>query len=156
MPKGLSYRLATEADLPAVVALLNDDEYGKTRNPPFEAEPERYRSAFEAMGAHGDNQVIVALLHGAIVGCYQLTYIRGLSHLGGLRAQIESVRVSSVHRNQGIGQAMMLDAVTRAKAHGCFLAQLTTDTRRERTRRFYERLGFIASHHGMKLKLGMD
>ena len=107
MTQGLSYRVATEADLPAVVALLNDDEFGKTRNPPFEAEPERYRSAFEAMGAHGDNQVIVAVSHGAIVGCYQLTYIRGLSHLGGLRAQIESVRVSSAQRNQGIGRAMV-------------------------------------------------
>ena len=105
------------------------------------------------MIADPNNHVIVALRQAEIIGCYQLTFIRGLSFRGGLRAQIESVRIASSERGKGLGSAMMQDAIARATLHGCVLVQLTTDTRRAQTRRFYERLGFSASHHGMKLKL---
>jgi GNAT superfamily N-acetyltransferase len=149
----LTYREATVADLAAIVSLLNDDELGQTRNPLFAAEADAYLSAFAEMAADANNGVIVACDGADIVGCYQLTFIRGLSFTGGLRAQIESVRVASNLRGKGIGAAMMRDALARAKHRGCILVQLTTDVRRAHTRRFYERLGFTASHHGMKLKV---
>jgi ribosomal protein S18 acetylase RimI-like enzyme len=153
MPKHeIAYREATEEDLPAIVGLLNDDELGQMRNPLFAAEAEAYRAAFAEMATDPNNRVIVALNGTEIVGCYQLTFIRGLSFTGGLRAQIESVRIASHLRGKGLGEAMMRDAIARAHKRSCILVQLTTDVRRAHTRRFYERLGFTASHHGMKLK----
>ncbi len=149
----LSYRPATEADLPTIVALLNDDVFGHARNPLFEAERETYLTAFRAIAADPNNIQMVAERGERIVGCYQLTFIRGLSFSGGERAQIESVRIASDCRGSGLGSAMMQDAIRRALVRGVVLIQLTTDTRRDSTRRFYERLGFTASHHGMKLRL---
>ena len=149
----LTCRKATEADLPAIVALLTDDEFGQARNPLFDVERERYLAAFRAIDADPNNFQIVATQDERIIGCYQLTFIRGLSFSGAERAQIESVRIASDLRGSGLGSAMMRDAIERARARGVVLVQLTTDTRRGNTRRFYERLGFTASHHGMKLRL---
>lgn len=149
----ISYREAIAADLPAIVGLLNDDQFGKARNPEFDKEVARYQAAFDDILADPNNGYIVAEQGGRIIGCYQLTFIRGLSYTGGARAQIESVRIASDLRGSGLGSAMMRDAIERANARGCVLVQLTTDVRREHTKRFYERLGFAASHHGMKLWL---
>jgi ribosomal protein S18 acetylase RimI-like enzyme len=149
----LTCRPANRADLPAIVALLGDDTFGAARNPALAAAPAAYEAAFADMVDDPDNHVVVAERHGHIVGCYQLTFIRGLSYTGGLRAQIESVRIAADLRGSGLGSALMRDAIARARARGCILVQLTTDVRRARTRSFYERLGFTASHHGMKLRL---
>jgi GNAT superfamily N-acetyltransferase len=149
----ISHRPALEPDLPAIIALLNDDVFGQTRNPLFEAERETYLAAFRAMSADPNNFQIVAVQGARVVGCYQLTFIRGLSFSGAERAQIESVRIASDLRGTGLGTAMMQDAIARARARDVVLVQLTTDIRRDDTRRFYERLGFAASHHGMKLRL---
>jgi GNAT superfamily N-acetyltransferase len=146
-------RDADLSDLPAIIALLADDELGKARNPPMADTEEAYRAAFAEIQASPDNGYVVAVFEAGIVGCYQLTFIRGLSFTGGLRAQIESVRIASALRGRGLGTALMQDAVQRARGRGAFLVQLTTDQRRPQTRRFYERLGFEASHHGMKLRL---
>ncbi len=150
---GVQYRSAGRADLPAIVALLNDDELGATRNPLFDEAPDQYSRAFDRVLVDSNNDYIVADLNGRIIGCYQLTFIVGLSHLGGERAQIESVRIASDLRGTGLGTQLMLDAISRARARGCFLVQLTTDVRRDHTKRFYERLGFAASHNGMKLAI---
>jgi ribosomal protein S18 acetylase RimI-like enzyme len=149
----VEYRVAVRADLAAIVALLNDDEFGAARNPLFHEEPDAYLSAFDRIEQDPSNRYIVAWLDGRIVGCYQLTFIVGLSHAGGERAQIESVRIASDLRGAGLGTELMRDALDRARARGCFLVQLTTDVRRAHTKCFYERLGFVATHNGMKLKL---
>jgi GNAT superfamily N-acetyltransferase len=147
----LTFRTATAADLPEIIALLGDDVFGQARNPTYDANAEAYKRAFINDDPH--NSIELADADGRIVGCYQLTFIRGLSYTGGLRAQIESVRIASDQRGKGLGHAMMQHALSLARARGCVLVQLTTDTRREHTRRFYERLGFTASHHGMKVWL---
>jgi ribosomal protein S18 acetylase RimI-like enzyme len=147
------FREATAGDLAAIITLLRDDALGRTRNPEHAAATAVYDSAWAEILADANNGYVVAEQGGRIVGCYQLTFIRGLSHAGGLRGQIESVRIASDLRGSGLGSAMMRDAVGRAQQRGAILVQLTTDTRREHTRRFYERLGFTASHHGMKLVL---
>lgn len=149
----VTFREAIRADLPAIVALLNDDQFGQSRNPTFDKEIARYETAFDAILADPNNGYIVAEQGGKLAGCYQLTFIRGLSYTGGIRAQIESVRIASTMRGSGLGSAMMRDAIERAKSRDCVLVQLTTDVRREQTKRFYERLGFKTSHHGMKLWL---
>lgn len=56
-------------------------------------------------------------------------------------------------RGQGIGEAMMRWAIDEARRRGCFRVQLTSNKVRKRAHAFYERLGFVASHEGMKLSL---
>lgn len=153
MTTTIEMRDAVAADLGAIVGLLRDDALGAGRNPAYDALAAGYDTAWREILADPNNGYVVAEAAGRLVGCYQLTFIRGLSHSGGVRAQIESVRIASDLRGGGMGSALMRDAIARARARGAFLVQLTTDTRREHTRRFYERLGFKASHHGMKLFL---
>ena len=146
-------RTATRADVPAVVRLLADDALGATRELPGEPLAQTYWDAFDAMTAQRGNELLVADDGGEVVGCLQLTIIPGLSRAGMTRAQLEGVRVSARHRGRGIGETLVRAAVERARAEGCGLVQLTTDTRRPDARRFYERLGFEATHVGMKLAL---
>ncbi|MGO1077354.1 GNAT family N-acetyltransferase [Inquilinus sp. CA228] len=143
-------RTAEAADLPAILRLLADDPLGKTRETAVEAP---YQAAFAAIAADPNQEVVVAELDGKVVGCFQLSFIPGLSRRGAWRAQIESVRIDSALRGRGAGQAMMEWAIAKARARGCALAQLTTDKRRPDAHRFYARLGFVASHEGMKLEL---
>jgi ribosomal protein S18 acetylase RimI-like enzyme len=157
----LRFREADTSDLARIVELLHDDEFGSTRNPLLEGPTQiLYESAFIEICGDPNNGYVVAELFAEsgvrVVGCYQLTFIRGLSYVGGLRAQIESVRIDSSLRGSGLGSEMMHDAIERARSRQCTLVQLTTDLRREHTRRFYERLGFATSHHGMKLWLQLQ
>lgn len=149
----IAIRLAVQDDLPAVVRLLADDALGAARERHAEPLPAEYTSAFAAMRAQGGNDLLVATQAGDVVGCLQLTIIPGLSRLGAVRGQIEGVRVASSHRGQKIGEALLRDAIERCRQAGCSLVQLTSDVSREDARRFYERLGFEATHVGMKLRL---
>jgi ribosomal protein S18 acetylase RimI-like enzyme len=146
-------RSAIEDDLPAIVRMLADDPLGAGREQYADPLPAAYRQAFAAMRAQGGNELLVAVHEAAVVGCLQLTIIPGISRLGASRAQIEGVRVAATHRGLGIGEVLVRDAITRAGAAGCALVQLTTDVTRADARRFYERLGFEATHLGMKLPL---
>lgn len=146
-------RVATAQDLPAVVRLLADDTLGATRERYADPLPAEYTRAFAAMQAQGGNHLLVAAIGDDIVGCLQLTVLPGLSRLGAMRGQIEGVRVASTHRGQHIGEAMVRHAIERSRAAGCSLVQLTSDVTRTDARRFYERLGFQATHVGMKLAL---
>jgi ribosomal protein S18 acetylase RimI-like enzyme len=149
----VSLRTATRDDVPAIVRLLADDPLGATREEASDPLPQAYWDAFDAIEAQRGNEVLVADLDGDIVGCLQLTIIPGLARLGTTRAQIEGVRVSARHRGQKIGEMMVETAVERARTAGCKLVQLTTDRTRPDAHRFYERLGFVASHIGMKRTL---
>lgn len=146
----VTMRAAEAADLPAILRLLADDPLGKNRETAVDAP---YQAAFAAIAADPNQEVVVAELDGRVVGCFQLSFIPGLSRRGAWRAQIESVRIDSALRGRGAGQAMMDWAIARARARGCALVQLTTDKRRPDAHRFYARLGFVASHEGMKLEL---
>ncbi|SBT36923.1 GNAT family N-acetyltransferase [Micromonospora auratinigra] len=147
----LIFREAARADLPAIIALLADDVLGKARD--FTEVDEAYEKAFAEITADPRNHLVVAELAGEPVGCMQLTYIPGLGRHGAERSLIESVRVRSDLRGQGVGRAMMHWAIDRARERGCALVQLTTDKTRADAHRFYLGLGFVASHEGMKLAL---
>ncbi len=149
----MEFRKATRSDLPAIVAMLADDELGATRERYEDPLPREYLDAFEAMGRREGNDIILAVDDGVVVGCLQLTLISGLSRLGMTRAQIEGVRVNRRHRGKGIGEKLVNHAVALARRNGCGLVQLTTDNARPDTHRFYEALGFVPSHVGMKLNL---
>lgn len=153
MSDELTIRRATRADLPAIVRMLANDPLGKTREQYAEPLPEAYLKAFAEVEAQAGNEILVGEIGGEVVGCLQLTMIPGLSRLGMLRAQIESVRVDESRRGTRIGEKLFLAAIERARKAGCGLVQLTTDASRPDAHRFYERLGFKASHVGMKLAL---
>ncbi|MFG1884272.1 GNAT family N-acetyltransferase [Micromonospora sp. NPDC049102] len=145
------FREADRADLPAVIALLADDVLGKARD--FTQVDEAYERAFADISADPRNVLIVAEQAGELVGCLQVTYIPGLGRHGAERALVESVRVRSDRRGQGLGRELMVWAIDQARQRGCALVQLTTDKSRTDAHRFYLSLGFVASHEGMKLPL---
>lgn len=147
----VTYREAVRADLPAVIALLADDVLGKARD--FTEVDEAYERAFADISADPRNQLIVAEQGGELVGCLQITYIPGLGRHGSERSLIESVRVRSDRRGEGLGRDLMTWAIDQARQRGCALVQLTTDKTRADAHRFYLGLGFVASHEGMKLAL---
>jgi GNAT superfamily N-acetyltransferase len=144
-------RRATSADLPAIIALLADDALGQTRE--GDAGDPVYVRAFEAIERDPNNAIYVIDSAGDVIGCAQLTIIPGLSRRGLTRGQIESVRVSSRHRGEGLGRWFFEGLIALARASGCGLVQLTTDKSRPDAHRFYESLGFTATHEGFKLAL---
>ena len=150
----LTIRRATSQDLAAIVQLLADDELGRRREdagPPVNA---RYKEAFAAIEADGNQFLAVVEEGGSVIGCLQLSFIPGLSRLGAWRGQIESVRIASTRRGGGLGRIMFEWAIAQCRERRCALVQLTTDKARPDALRFYESLGFVASHEG--LKLGLD
>ena len=162
----LSFRNATLDDLPEIVRMLADDFLGKQREQYEDSLPESYIRAFREIEADPNNELIIAAINSAsgdadagrdacapVVGTLQLTYTPSLSFQGGRRCTVESVRVDEKYRGQGIGREMMLWAIDRARESGCISMQLTTHKERVNAHRFYENLGFTASHLGMKLKL---
>jgi GNAT superfamily N-acetyltransferase len=146
-------RLATLADLETVIAMLADDPMGLTRERNESPLPQAYVDAFEAIDRDPNHELIVADVHGRVVGVCQLSFLPNLTYTGGWRMQIEGVRVHADARHAGVGKAMMQWAIDRAQQRGCVLVQLTTDRSRPDAIRFYESMGFTASHEGMKLRL---
>jgi GNAT superfamily N-acetyltransferase len=153
MAPDLHFRLATRNDLATIVQMLLDDPLGATREQAGEALHDNYITGFEIIAKDPNQELTVVEMNGEIVATFQLTYIQYLTHLGGMRAQVEAVRTSSKHRGQGIGTKVFDYIINRARDKGCHSVQLTTDKRRPDAIRFYERLGFAATHEGMKLKL---
>jgi GNAT superfamily N-acetyltransferase len=148
----VTLRQAVPGDLPEVLALLAADQLGVHREAADEPAP--YRAAFDAITADPAHLLVVAVDGDArIIGTMQLSFIPGLARRGAWRAQIEAVRVHEAARNRGVGARMIGWAIEEARRRGCALVQLTTDKRRGDAHRFYERLGFVASHEGMKLAL---
>ena len=146
-------REAKREDLPTIVRMLADDPLGQKRHRVEDPLPQEYYAAFQAITASPSNRLYVAEIDGEIVGTLQLTFIPGLDYLGAERMLIEAVRVRGERRNAGIGKAMIARAIEIAQKRGCQRVELTSSASRKDARRFYERLGFVASHVGMKLML---
>jgi len=151
----MKFRLATRADVPAILELLADDDISRARGfgtVPEEVDASTWR-AFEAIDADPGNELIVGEEDGEVIATCQLTFIPGLSRGGAWRMTVEAVRVRADRRGGGRGKELMAYAVDRARDRGCTIVQLTTDKRRTEAHRFYAALGFAASHEGMKLAL---
>ena len=153
MRSELTFRLATEDDLIGIIQMLSDDPLGALREKIETPLPQAYSQAFARIKSDSNQELTVAEMAGEIVGTFQLTFIQYLTHQGRMRAQIEAVRVSSAHRGKGIGAQMLNYAIARANQKGCYVMQLTTDKQRSRAAQFYESLGFVTTHEGMKLTL---
>lgn len=149
----ITIRPATRGDLPAIVEMLANDHLGSKRERFTDPLPDVYCAAFDAIDGDPNNEVVVAERDGKIIGTLQLTLIPNLTYQGGVRALIEGVRVDSTMRSAGIGRILFEWAIEQAKKKGCHMVQLTADKTRPDAHRFYESLGFSATHEGMKLHL---
>ncbi len=144
-------RRAVRTDVPGIVGLLADDVIGAGREGGRHLAG--YLAAFEAVDADPAHLLVVLEADGVVAGTMQLTFVPGLSRGGALRCQVEAVRVAPTLRGHGVGEAMLRWGIEESRRRGAALVQLTTDKRRDDAQRFYERLGFVRSHEGLKLDL---
>lgn len=150
----MKIRKALKKDLPHIIRLLANDQLGQTRESYAEPLSESYYKAFEQIDSDRNQELVVMENENAeVVGTLQLTFIPYLTYRGSMRAQIEAVRIREDMRGTGAGSEMIRWAIERAKEKKIPLIQLTTDKKRSDAMRFYEKLGFRASHEGMKLHL---
>lgn len=149
----IAIRPAVRDDLEAIVAMLADDVLGSGREEASLPLAAAYTDAFAAIERDANQLLAVATAEGNVAGTLQLSFIPGIARTGMWRGQIEAVRIAQAFRNSGLGQQMFEWAIAQCKARGCGLVQLTTDKTRPDAHRFYERLGFEASHVGYKLKV---
>jgi GNAT superfamily N-acetyltransferase len=148
----LTVREAGADDLEAVVRLQREDVIREVHE---DAVPvAAYRAAFDEITADAHQQLLVGEVGGEVVATAQVTWIRRLTYVGGEMGVVESVRVRSDLRGRGLGERLMRHVVDLARDRGAVRVELTTNARRDAARRFYERLGFVGSHVGMKLYLG--
>ena len=148
----VTFRQASRDNLPAIVRMLADDPLGAAREVWSLPLPDSYYAAFDAIERDPNNELVVAVAaNETVVGVLQMTFIPCLTYCGSWRALIEGVRVAAEVRSSGIGRQMFDWAIRRAKDRGCHMVQLTSDKARADAIRFYEELGFVASHEGMKL-----
>lgn len=150
----LVFKIAKKEDLVEIVYLLYNDELGKNRENFITPLPKSYIDAFENIDSDPNQELIVVkTLDGTIAATLQLSYIQTLTHQAARRVQIEGVRVSEIFRGRGLGTSIFEWAIERAKSRGARIIQLTSDKRRPSAIHFYEKLGFKASHEGMKIML---
>ncbi|WP_328880551.1 GNAT family N-acetyltransferase [Streptomyces sp. NBC_00299] len=147
----LEIRAAVADDVPAIVGMLADDPLGAQRESPDDLAP--YLEALDRLSADRNQHLVVAVREGRVIGTLQLTIIPGLSRMGATRSIIEGVRVHADERGSGLGTQLIEWAVAESRRQNCQLVQLTTDKSRTDAHRFYERLGFTASHLGFKIQL---
>ncbi|MFD8301833.1 GNAT family N-acetyltransferase [Streptomyces sp. NPDC059690] len=147
----LEIRPATADDVPEIVAMLADDPLGAQRESPDDLAP--YLAALERLTADPNQHLVVAVREHRVVGTLQLTIVPGLSRRGATRSIIEAVRIHADERGSGLGTQLIEWAIDTSRREDCQLVQLTSDNTRADAHRFYERLGFTASHVGFKLPL---
>ncbi|WP_421801112.1 GNAT family N-acetyltransferase [Flagellimonas sp.] len=148
----MKFRKANSRDVQAIVEMIADDALGSTRESFTIPLPKTYYDAFERIDSDTNQELtVVESENGQIIAVFQLTFIPYLTYQGGVRAQIEGVRVHKDHRGLGIGKTVFEWAINRAKDRKAHLLQLTTDKKRPDAIRFYESLGFKATHEGMKM-----
>jgi GNAT superfamily N-acetyltransferase len=148
----LTVREAGVDDLEAVVRLQREDVIREVHED--DVPVAAYRAAFDEITADAHQQLLVGEVDGEVVATAQVTWIRRLTYVGGEMGVVESVRVRSDLRGRALGERLMRHVVDLARDRGAVRVELTTNARRDAARRFYERLGFVGSHVGMKLYLG--
>lgn len=148
-----NYRKAKKDDLRDIVFLLAQDEFGKEREIFTEEVGASYQNAFDQIDVDPNQYLMVVEVNGGIIGTCHLTFMPSLTFQGGLRMNIEGVRVVNSYRGQGVGKWMIKQAIIIGRERGCKIIQLTTNKKRIDAIRFYEELGFQATHEGMKMYL---
>jgi len=147
----LKFNLAESSHLESIVRLLADDPLGEKRERFKTPLPRAYFKALDNILNAPNQELMIVTLADEVVGTFQLSFIQYLTYQGGIRAQLEGVRVSKNFRDKGIGAEILEFCIARSKQKKAHLLQLTTDKARPDAIRFYKSFGFVASHEGMKL-----
>lgn len=147
----MNIRTATKEDLPSIIEMIANDKLGKLREDYQLPLPNHYVEAFENILEDKNQELMVIESENLVIGTFQLSFIQYLTYKGGVRAQIEAVRVHEEYRGKGIGEMAFKWAIKRSEERGAHLLQLTTDKKRPEALKFYEKLGFVATHEGMKM-----
>lgn len=153
MLNNLALRSAEENDLPDIIRLLALDDLGSTRESLSDPLLHNYHQAFQAITQDNNQALLVVTDNEKVIGTCHLTFIPSLSFKGSWRLNIENIHVDKTRQGQGVGTWMLQQAIEMGRKKGCQFVQLTTNKKRTRAKTFYEKLGFIASHEGMKLYL---
>jgi ribosomal protein S18 acetylase RimI-like enzyme len=153
MTHNLTLRSAEEKDLPAIISLFIEDELGVTREKLADPLPQSYFDAFQEIVADKHQLLLVVEENGIVIGTCHLTVMPSLSFQGSRRLNLENIHVDKRFQGQGVGTWMIQQAIAVGREKGCKIIQLTTNKKRSRAKIFYEKLGFVASHVGMKLYL---
>ena len=152
----INFRRAKLEDLEDIIAMLANDKLGQLREDFQIPLPSKYIEAFKHIDSDPNQELtIIEDEENEIIGTLQLTFIPYLTYQGGVRAQIEAVRIKEDYRGQGLGEQLFRWAINRAEEKGAHLLQLTTDKKRPEAIKFYEKLGFKATHEGMKLHFSL-
>lgn len=149
----LNFRKAIESDISGLVNLLADDDLGTTREDISVPLNQDYIDAFHSIETDPNNELTVVECNGELAGMLQQTFIPYLTHTGSWRCLIEGVRIAGNYRGRGLGTKFIDWAIARAREKNCSIVQLTSDKQRPGALKFYELLGFQATHEGFKLKL---
>jgi len=149
----LLIRHARRDNLAHIVRMLVNDSLGAQRERLEDPLPASYLADFTAIESDANNELVVAYIDDEVIGTLQLTFIHYLTYCGSWRALIEGVRIDARFRSRGFGKTLLEWAIARSRERGCHMVQLTTNKSRSRAKQFYESLGFVASHEGMKLQL---
>jgi len=149
----LNFRKAKQGDISNLINLLADDDLGATREDVSMPLNQSYIDAFLSIEEDPNNELTVVECNGELAGMLQLTFIPYLTHRGSWRCLIEGVRIAKSFRGQGLGSQFIGWAITRAKDKNCSIVQLTSDKQRPGALKFYQSLGFQATHEGFKLKI---
>lgn len=151
--ESITFDKARMDDLKSIVDLLADDELGSMREAENSGLSQSYIKAFEVINNDPNSHIIVVRFEDTVIGCAQLNFIAHLTYQGGVRAQVEGVRIHKDYRSKGYGQQLFEFIINEATQAGCHLAQLTTDKTRSDAYDLYHKLGFVNSHEGFKLNL---
>jgi GNAT superfamily N-acetyltransferase len=138
--------------LPRIVELLAQlslDDPREDAGPPL---PESYRRAFREIEADPRQRQLVVEAEGRLVGTASLMIVPNLSHQGQPYAIIENVVVDAAERGGRYGELLLRRAMEEARRAGCYKLSLTSNKRRKDAHRFYERLGFRATHEGYRVE----
>ncbi|GBF19249.1 L-amino acid N-acyltransferase YncA [Arenibacter algicola] len=148
------FRQATKEDLPSIIEMIANDTLGQLRERFEDPLPKEYYSAFERINTDKNQELIVIEnSEGEVVATFQLSFLQYLTYLGGIRCLVENVHVREDQTGKGIGKQMFQWIIERAKEKNVHLIQLTSNKLRPNAIRFYEGIGFKATHEGFKLHL---
>lgn len=107
---------------------------------------------FEQIQQYPNYQIYIAWLKGEAVGTFSLLFIPMILHHS-KSALIDAVVVTSTYRHQGIGKAMMQEALKLSREAGCYKAMLSSNLKRTVAHQFYESLGFKQQGWSFSLEL---
>ena len=146
----INIRKAKSEELEQIIELLANGKLGVAREK-TESHLATYQKAFAKINEDPNQYLMVMEKEGKVIGCLQLSFIQYLTYNGGMRAQIEGVWICAEERGKNLGKTLIKHAIFEAKERGAHLVQLTTDKQRPEAIAFYENLGFVSSHEGMKM-----